>query len=181
MCVCACVCVSLCVFVCVCECVCGVVCVCVFVCACLCVCVCVFVFVFVFVCVLVCACVYVCMCVPRAHRALDSGLEDFLDDGGRDGGLDDDGAAAPLNPVDRRGLLVAAQIAAQAEHLHVVEADACELLEHRRHALGDHVHAHGVAGEAAEARVGVESGDSDVDASRFNGRRHTIRAVTCAS
>lgn len=48
---------------------------------------------------------------------VEGGASYLGDDAGGDGGLDDDGLAAALDPVDGRGLLVGAQVAADRDEL----------------------------------------------------------------
>ena len=49
------------------------------------------------------------------------GLEGPLDGGPGDDGLGDDALAPPVQPVDRRRLLVRAHVARQRQHLHLGE------------------------------------------------------------
>lgn len=54
---------------------------------------------------------------PRPVACVEGGASDLGDDAGGDGGLDHDGLAAALDPVDGRGLLVGAQVAADRDEL----------------------------------------------------------------
>jgi hypothetical protein len=89
------------------------------------------------------------------------GLEDAGDDLGGEDGLADDALTPALDPVDGRGLLVRAEVPAQREYLHVREL-ALDRVQRLLRALGEHVHAHGVAGLRDEAYEQVAARDPHV-------------------
>jgi hypothetical protein len=89
------------------------------------------------------------------------GLEDAGDDLGGEDGFADDALTPALDPVDGRGLLVRAEVPAQREYLHVREL-ALDRVQRLLRALGEHVHAHGVAGLRDEAYEQVAARDPHV-------------------
>ena len=92
----------------------------------------------------------------------DSGLENALHDISGDDDLSHDRLATALDPVDGTGLLVGTHVSREGEDL---EGEARrELVEGLVDSLGDHVHAHGVTGAAAEAKVDEAASVNDLDA-----------------
>lgn len=100
----------------------------------------------------------------RVHiaQALHRRLEHALHHLARNDRLRDDALAAPLDPVDRRRLLVRAVVARQREHDHVGELlpDDLERLLSR---LRDHVHAHRVTRPGREPYEERPPGECTLD------------------